>query len=252
MDAPRYSSIEDFVFDASFRDWILRNDSNHKVFWEAWMAAHPQQLGVINHAKSIVYALSARHSLLSEHEIEEEIRSILQKAAAEDYPPGIDEKFLFNEPAVASRSFRKKSYLPLWGSIAAAALLVVALFYYNRTGTHNTIRETVQVQEGKTPFNASIEKTNRTDSVQIILLPDQSRVELAANSTLAYTAKDFTSKREVHLTGEAFFTVTKMPSSPFMVYTSNMVTKVLGTSFRVTAFPGDKKAFVLVKTGKVS
>lgn len=58
------------------------------------------------------------------------------------------------------------------------------------------------------------------------------------------------SKRQVQLTGEAFFDVAKNPEKPFYIYTPNMVVKVLGTSFRVTA-SGSQEA-VAVKTGKVS
>ena len=57
-------------------------------------------------------------------------------------------------------------------------------------------------------------------------------------------------KRNVTLTGEAFFDVAKNPEKPFYIYTQNMVIKVLGTSFRVIAYKG--KQSVVVKSGKVS
>ena len=52
------------------------------------------------------------------------------------------------------------------------------------------------------------------------------------------------------LIGEAFFEVTKNPSSPFFVYTKSMVTKVLGTSFSVNT--DNNQVELIVKTGKVS
>ena len=57
-------------------------------------------------------------------------------------------------------------------------------------------------------------------------------------------------KREVHLEGEAFFEVAHDTLRPFFVYTGNITTKVLGTSFTVSA--RENVVFVEVKTGRVS
>ena len=56
----------------------------------------------------------------------------------------------------------------------------------------------------------------------------------------------------MYLNGEAFFEVVKNPKKPFLVFTKDIVTKVLGTSFTVKAFDGDKEVKVMVKTGKVN
>lgn len=58
--------------------------------------------------------------------------------------------------------------------------------------------------------------------------------------------------REVQLTGEAFFDVVKDPGRPFYVYSNNVTTKVLGTSFTVKAFDDNRTIEVAVKTGCVS
>jgi len=59
-------------------------------------------------------------------------------------------------------------------------------------------------------------------------------------------------ERVVFLDGEAFFEIERDASRPFVVYTKNLATKVLGTSFNVKAFQGEKNVTVEVKTGKVS
>jgi transmembrane sensor len=51
---------------------------------------------------------------------------------------------------------------------------------------------------------------------------------------------------------EAFFEVSKDATRPFLVYTNEVTTKVLGTSFRVKAYHREKEIVVAVKTGKVS
>jgi ferric-dicitrate binding protein FerR (iron transport regulator) len=72
------------------------------------------------------------------------------------------------------------------------------------------------------------------------MLPDGSGVWLNAGSKLNYK-KAFDGKtREVELTGEAFFDVAKDPERPFIIHTSKMDVKVLGTQFNVKAYELDK------------
>ncbi len=74
-----------------------------------------------------------------------------------------------------------------------------------------------------------------------IQLPDGSTVTLNSSSKLTYDNKNFGAKvREVFLTGEAYFDVTKNPSIPFIVHTNNMDVKVLGTAFNVKCYPGER------------
>lgn len=82
-----------------------------------------------------------------------------------------------------------------------------------------------------------------------LILPDGSVVLLNENSRLAY-ATDF-AVREVNLTGEAFFDVTKKNGQSFEIKTNTTKTRVLGTSFNVRAY--DKTPVeVAVVTGKVA
>jgi len=249
MAEHEFKVIEDFVFDATFRDWVLHNESGHKGSWEKWMTENPDKLAVMNYAKSIVYALSANHNRLSEQEIDQEIRGILQLMKSDNFKDNL-------QPAVQNRKMpapRMKTAVLWLGTIAvAAAVIIFVIIFSNNDKRTASKQETFTTTEKETGPSNKIEKINRSDTTQFVLLPDQSRVELLPGSTLTYAASTFNNTREIHLTGEAFFDVKKMPSTPFLVYTSNMVTKVLGTSFRVKEFPGDKKASVTVKTGKVS
>ncbi|GAA4304783.1 FecR family protein [Compostibacter hankyongensis] len=88
--------------------------------------------------------------------------------------------------------------------------------------------------------------------VRELKLPDGSVVWLNAASTLRYPAA-FDSVREVWLEeGEAFFSVKSDPSAPFIVRSSDLQTRVLGTSFRVKAYKSLREVKVAVITGKVS
>jgi len=54
------------------------------------------------------------------------------------------------------------------------------------------------------------------------------------------------------LNGAAFFSIAKNPKKPFLVYANGIVTKVLGTKFKVNSFDTDKKTIVEVLSGIVS
>ena len=71
-------------------------------------------------------------------------------------------------------------------------------------------------------------------------LPDGSNVWLNAGSTLNYSKNFDTDLREVYLSGEAFFDVVKNPKQPFIIHTSKMDVRVLGTQFNVKAYEQDK------------
>ncbi|MBL0740177.1 FecR family protein [Chryseolinea lacunae] len=84
----------------------------------------------------------------------------------------------------------------------------------------------------------------------VITLADGSRVFLNAGSSLSYPEVFDADIREVKLTGEAFFEITKNPKRPFVVTSGNVTTKVLGTSFNIQAFP-QQQISVTVATGRV-
>ncbi|WP_277236449.1 FecR family protein [Hymenobacter sp. YC55] len=93
---------------------------------------------------------------------------------------------------------------------------------------------------------------NQTQQVQTFTLPDSSVITLHPGSRLRYQAAFTGPRREVHLQGEAFFKVHKNPAQPFLVFTKQVVTTVLGTSFRVKAYTGSSEASVAVREGKVA
>ncbi|MAX24027.1 MAG: hypothetical protein CMJ19_05930 [Phycisphaeraceae bacterium] len=82
------------------------------------------------------------------------------------------------------------------------------------------------------------------------VLPDGTKVKLNSGSKLIVPEKFDSDKREIKLTGEAFFDVTRDPSRPFIIHTEKLDVEVLGTSFNVRAFSAFE-SLVAVKTGRV-
>lgn len=85
---------------------------------------------------------------------------------------------------------------------------------------------------------------------RFIKLSDSTSVWLEGGSTFSYPETFSEGDRNVTLQGEAFFEVAEDKTRPFVIQTSLLTTKVLGTSFNIEAY-GTKKAEIVVVTGKV-
>ena len=90
--------------------------------------------------------------------------------------------------------------------------------------------------------------SDRTD----VELPDGSHVWLNHHTKISYPGKFKTRKREVRLSGEAFFDVTRNRRKPFTVTTETSVVEVLGTSFNVESGESPSEVIVTVVEGKVA
>lgn len=96
-----------------------------------------------------------------------------------------------------------------------------------------------------------IQYATNTNETKEIILPDNSKVTLNANSSISYPENFDGNTRSVELKGEAFFEVTKNKDKAFIIQTFDTYTKVLGTSFNVKAFSQNENVTVSVATGKV-
>lgn len=83
-----------------------------------------------------------------------------------------------------------------------------------------------------------------------LTLPDGSKVWLNAGSTLSYPSV-FESERRVFLSGEGCFEVAKNANAPFIVSTSSIDIKALGTTFDVFSYPKADYMSVYLKEGSV-
>ena len=205
---------------------------------------------MMNSAKKIIYALAIQRPALDEKALDEQSKSIIQKIPLIENAETLIH--ITNEP-----SAQKKKFFSIKSIVKAAAIfagIVLVSFFIFR----NNAKKDVLTYEHFYTDNKKLvlEFSNNTPSVQRIQLPDGSTALLETKSRLSYLQNNDSiagnSKREIFLEGACFFSVTKNPMQPFIVYTKSIVTKVLGTSFRIKAYPEDKEAKIEVRTGKVS
>jgi transmembrane sensor len=147
----------------------------------------------------------------------------------------------FNLRIDACEEEQKKTRSLSWQKIAASlAIFLAAGIAIYVLGKYSESRsEEVTYTEQHASSNEQVS----------IKLSDGSIVQLNSNASLKYpeTFKGF--KREVYLTGEAFFEIEKDSLHPFIIHTGEFSTHVLGTSFNINATGNN--VIVSVATGKV-
>lgn len=228
----RKFEIEDFAFDETFQNWVLVPKSEFSDFWEQYVSSHPLQTDKILAARTLVLELKNNERIHGDHELADSIWLNIQH-----------------------RIHPKRRWLPSLGSqwqwaASVAFLLGVAAFsgwlYLSQTQAH------FPAVASQTIPGELLEEVNRTTRIIKIHLSDGSVVSLGKDSRLSYPKKFDAAQRLVSLSGEAYFEVQKNPDRPFLVYTNETVTKVLGTSFRVKAYYDAPDVTVQVRTGRVS
>lgn len=124
--------------------------------------------------------------------------------------------------------------------IAAASIFLVALATFKITSN-------VLVPEQVEYMQSFAEK----GQIYGFDLPDGTHVILNSGSSLIYPESFNGKTRMVFLDGEANFAVAKNPDCPFMVKTSYLTVKAIGTRFCVNSYPEDKMVKVTLEEGKV-
>ncbi|MHA8052680.1 FecR family protein [Aquirufa sp. OSTEICH-129A] len=127
--------------------------------------------------------------------------------------------------------------------VAACLFLITCISFY----LYNPRIFNPQIVE-----NRALETRNTTNLSQNITLPDGSRVVLEKNSSIIVQEDFGQNNRTVILKGKGFFQVVRNEKKPFLVRMGNLVTEVLGTSFRVASDNQNKSIEVAVVSGKVS
>lgn len=204
--------------DKYFQDWVKNPDAENNLFWRAWMARHPQKVIEIEEARQILQQLTIPEHYLSEKEISD-LWSRIRSGDDKIKPLHV------SGPRMSS-----------WWGVVAAAVVIMGIAFYTMMASGSQV--TYETAYGQT---------------RNITLPDQSTVTLNANSRLSYIDNwDDASVREVHISGEAYFSVTHQKNNqPFRVRTDDGVSvEVLGTTFNV--YHRTQETRVLLNSGKIS
>lgn len=226
---------EELAADPSFRSWVIFKNPADAVVWAEWLEQNPDKRELVNQAKDFLLATEGAFDQVSDEEVANEIYRLSHAIGAK----------------TARRSFIRLKFRPNWYHMAASVLLLLFAGWWLNEQVSDKQSDQYKVILSKIEVPL-VEEKNETNKAKLVVLKDGSSILLQPNSRITYPSRFDDNKREVFLNGEAFFEVAKDPDKPFYVYAHTLATKVLGTSFKVSAFDGDKEVKVVVKTGKVS
>lgn len=232
-----YNNYElvDFLLDDSFVEWASGRSKEDECLWLSWELMYPHKAELFDQALSIVKSINIESARsLTAFEVDILVSNVNKKISLHDQLPDKSS----NRSIWFSSAFLK---------FAASIILIIGITLW----LNSYFKEYSTVFVARTS-SAFIERTNETSGSIFIILPDFTAVVLKPGAKLRYPKVFDQDKREVFLSGEAFFEVRKNAKQPFYVYANELVTKVLGTSFSVKAYKGDKEFKVIVNTGKVA
>lgn len=156
-------------------------------------------------------------------------------------PPEIREAVwerLRDHTGIRERSISRRRRMGIWLAAAACAAIVLASVLLTRNSRIPSRRQQVTFS------------TNDREHKKI-LLSDSSVVFLSPGSSIRLAQPFPANERKITLTGQAIFEAAHDAKRPFRVVAGDVVTTALGTSFKVTSFPGTGSTRVALSYGKV-
>lgn len=214
-------TIEDFLEDAYFCQSVLTPNSESERFWQEFIIETPEQQETIEEARKLLLDFKGYYH--------DEVQKVSKEQAQASFQR-LEAKMQKYRPTL---QISRRQWIA-WSAAACVLLLLgVTLFF---------------LPKEENPIVYATGNGERTT----LQLPDQSEVQLNANSKLHFYPDRWKKEgqREVWLEGEAFFKVErKATGEKFLVHAGEVNISVLGTQFNVRSRGEDAK--VMLAEGKV-
>ena len=228
-------SVEDFVLDKHFRQWVLSPDAASNLFWRGWLQRHPAKRETLQEARAIILNIP-RINYGWTNPLEEALWQRIAQDTLETLPveearvnSGSTTIIPLHAAAVLGEAHdqaapKQWNYQQV-GRIAATILLILSFGMATYLGSS----EATQVPQP----TVYLTKTAPLGSKAQFSLPDGTSVVLNAGSSISYAEQFTDQERRIEINGEAFLKVAKDSLHPFRVRTGAVVTEALGTAFNV-------------------
>jgi len=211
-----YQQVEDFVFDQSFRNWVMKTRKEDKRKWEAWIVSHPEFRPMVHEASAIVRKLEENRTMISEEMVEESWKELEEM-----------------KERLRIKKLNRYRYL----SIAASIVIFLIAGMYVWIGLKwwdNTYRVS----------------TGTGETLQLTLADGTEVIMNESSSLTAFRRWEPGESREVRMKGEMYFHVTETSlQDPFYVMVDSLRIDVLGTAFTVSNHQNNTR--VVLNSGKV-
>jgi ferric-dicitrate binding protein FerR (iron transport regulator) len=225
-DKVQYSSLEDFIFDESFKQFVKGTNNESVDFWSTWIKNNPDKKEEFNKAVQILTVLFNNHKVKVSVDKNESLKELIQNIELTDSKPVWIRRI--------TNSF--------WIRIAAVLIIAIGILaVWNWKINNNTSHEDLKYCEIIVPIG---EKSQ-------VILADCTKVWINSGSSFKYPPNFGEKSRDVYLSGEAFFEVSKQNGKTFVVTTRDVRVNVLGTAFDVKCYPDETKTQTTVVRGLV-
>ncbi|WP_316843807.1 FecR family protein [Pedobacter psychrodurus] len=274
----QYQNIRALLEDERFLNYCLKKNPEDVHYWEQWLIANPDRRDEINGLKAMVLLLG---NSLSAQEAENQFAKLDYRISGGNTIFRLRWFNLFTKYAVAASLmlilgaglfFRNdrhsnnehlskvsvKDITP--GSNKAMLTLANGTkINLNQVSNGQLASESgvniVKTANGQLVYDLSGATGQASEvgynTIEVpaggqwqIILPDQTKVWLNAQSSITYPTKFAGNVRRVKITGEAYFEVAHHKKLPFRVESGAQLVEVLGTHFNIMAYADDR----LIKT----
>lgn len=224
--------FEELISDIRFTDWASGNDLSEQEYWHQWEQNHPQFASEFKEAVLITQKLGFKGTTINKSDITYSWSKLSERIQEQEQPS------------------RYTNFLSQLTKIAAGLLLPILIFSGWQLYRQQLLNKKYSdLLENKREQNLTVVAPFCARTV--VDLPDGSKVWLNSGSELTYPVVFSSGERRVHLTGEAYFKVSK-GEVPFYVSNLGPEIKVYGTEFNVNSYSNEEQVTVALAEGKVS
>ncbi len=274
-------NISRFLEDKRFISWVFNPDDELETWWKSYLNNNPEDKFLIQKARKILFRLKTTDKQLSDQEkillfsgILKEVETkkaarqknrvfitLLKYAAVAILFFSLGALMFYRndnvQPEFFTNNFTEPTSEDVPRLIRSDGEKVVldeqnSKIEYREDGqvvVNNNLLNAAKLTDSKAPeLNQLVIPYGNTSE---IILPDGTKVYLNAGSRLVYPDYFADKNREVFLVGEAFFEVEHDENHPFIVQTTDLRVKVLGTQFNVSAYPSDNVIETVLTQGNV-
>jgi hypothetical protein len=270
-----------FIDDPLFLKWIFNNRPAVEKHWNDYLLAHPEEKEKILELKEQVSKLQFSNDTLLISEKRDLSNSIHNQLFGKDKKTGSVLMAFMRYAAVAIifaalgglmvylNTGKESVYQQLAGQLVEIPSSGHGPVLITSNGENVNLKKSNSsvdyTRRGTIVINKdSVINTNTAsdEGMNQLVIPygNQSQITLADNtvvwlnagSRLIYPGSFKGKTREVLLFGEAFFEVSENKEQPFVVKTTDLQIKVLGTKFNVSAYAEDKIIQTVLAEGSVS
>lgn len=271
-----YSS-EEFSQDIDFINWVNKHQ-NHR-FWEDFQKEYPEKRKEIETAKKIVTAFRMQQTPSMESDVQETFRKIETiyknkhlKKSSFSYKNitryvavfmvliSIGGTILFLNRTEPDFQFTDINISPqdfIDGKLILPDGNTVLLKEKQTNLQIDPANRQISIN-GEKNIDTPVDKNNALTQIIIpygkrstITLSDGTKVWLNSGSIMKFPDVFTGSKRRIFIEGEAFLEVAHDNKRPFIVNTTKLDVKVLGTQFNISAYPEDELVAVVLVEGSI-